>query len=117
MARKPKLNLATAKQADGALAAPRDIYSIVGLSATPYRIKERGDYAKWLDSANLDELHEEAYRVGVMTHPDPRTQKERLEHKFISESTKFGAGIPEIVNPTISAEDRAVAEKILSRGR
>lgn len=117
MARKPKLNLSSAKQADGALAAPRDIYSIVGLSTTPYRIKERADYSKWLDSANLDELHEEAYRVGVMTHPDPHTQKTRLEQKFISESTKFGAGAPEIKNPTISAEDRAAAEKILSRGR
>jgi hypothetical protein len=117
MARKPKINLATAKQADGALAAPRDIYSIVGLSATPYRIKGRADYSKWLESANLDELHEEAYRVGVMTHPDRRTQLARLEQKFIQESTKFGAGIPEVQNPTISAEDRAAAEKILSRGR
>lgn len=117
MARK-KLNLATAKQADGALAAPRDIYSMVGLSTTPYRITDRTAYSKSLAALSLPELHEEAYRVGVMTHPDRQTQIGRLETKFISENTKFGAGIPAVANQGTEDPDiRAQAEKILSRGR
>lgn len=117
MARK-KLNLATAKQADGALAPIRDIYSMVGISSTPYRITDRAAYGKSLGALSLPELHEEAYRVGVMTHPDRQTQINRLEQKFITENTKFGAGIPSVTSQGNDDPDlRAEAEKILSRGR
>lgn len=116
MARK-KLNLATAKQADGALPAPRDIYSMVGISTSPYRATGRAEYSKTVNGLSLPELHEEAYRVGVMTHPDRRTQIGRLEEKFIRESTKFGAGVPTVVQEPMEADARAAAEKILSRGQ
>ncbi len=117
MARK-KLNLATAKQADGALSPIRDIYTAVGLSTIPYKAKDRGEYSRTIGSLSLPELHEEAYRLGVMTHPDRQTQIDRLEQKFIAESTKFGAGIPAVQSQGVEDPDlRAQAEKILSRGR
>lgn len=116
MARK-KLNLATAKQADGSLPTVRDVYSMVGISATPYRITSRADYVKAINGMNLPELHDEAYRVGVMTHPDRHTQISRLEMKFIQESTKFGAGIPTVAQGNGDPALRAEAEKTLSRGR
>ncbi len=117
MARK-KLNLATAKQADGALAPIRDIYTAVGISAVPYQVKNRAEYSRAIGNLSLPELHEEAYRLGVMTHPDRQTQIDRLEQKFISESTKFGAGIPAVRSQGVQDPDlRAEAEKILSRGR
>ncbi len=117
MARK-KLNLATAKQADGSLAAVRDVYSMVGISATPYKITDRNAYSKAIGGLSLPELHEEAYRVGVMTHPDRQTQITRLEQKFITESTKFGAGIPAVQSNGVQDPDlKAQAEQILSRGR
>ena len=117
MARK-KLNLATAKQADGALAPIRDIYSAVGISTIPYKAKDRAEYSRLVASLSLPELHQEAYRLGVMTHPHRQTQNDRLEQKFITESTKFGAGIPAVKSQGVQDPDlRAQAEKILSRGR
>lgn len=118
MARKSKLNLATAKVADGALRAHKSVYDICGIATTSYKHKDLASYSSMLGSMNLMDLQDHAFKVGVLAGPDRTTLIDRLERKFLQENAKF---IPTFEQPEAQkngdAATRAEAERIISRGR
>lgn len=86
MARKKKLDLATAKQADGALPSMRQIEEMVGIKGTSYWEKSYGEYQTMLRSKNLIELHDHAFEVGVVPASHRDMMIDRLERKFLQEN-------------------------------
>lgn len=117
MARKQpsKLNMRTAKVADGASPAT-SVYEIVGLGTTSYKHKTLASYTKMVNGLNMMELHDHAYELGVPTHPDRHTLIDRLERHFIQENAKFTRATEQPDN-SIDESSREAAEKIISRGR
>jgi len=119
MARKKRLDLATAKVADGQLMAGASVYSLVGITDSRYKHKSLASYSKMLNGMDLIELQDHAYEVGTLAGSDRHSLIERLERKFIEESRKFGATAAQPEDPSLDATEdlREQAKKIVSRGR
>lgn len=119
MARKSKINLATAKVADGALKAPKSVYEICGIGTTSYKHRSVAEYSKMLNSLNLIELQDHAFQVGVLAGPDRNTLIGRLEDKFSLENSRFSPAIGQTKDGSKDADPamRAEAERIISRGK
>lgn len=118
MARKAKINLATAKVADGEVRGNTSIYAMCGIATTSYKHTTLAAYSKMINSLNLIELHDHAFQVGTLAGPDRNTLINRLEEKFLRENSKFSPAIGQPIEaPKGSSEARAEAERIISRGR
>lgn len=115
--KKPTINLATAKATNGAQLAPRSVYEICGISQSTYKHDSLAAYSRMLNGLNLIELQEHAFGIGIPAGPDRSTLIDRLERRYLQENSRFRAGIDEPAASTASADQRAEAERILSRGR
>ena len=115
--RKP-VNLSTAQTANGALPSSTAIYDICGISTSHYKARTISDYSKDLNSLNLIELQDEAYKAGVIPSKDRSILIDRLERKFLQSNAKipgsaqsFGGG------GTINKNIHEKALAALARGR
>lgn len=115
--RKSKINLATAKIADGQSRSVQSVYEMVGLSNTNYKHKSLADYSKMINGLNLIELQDHAFNIGSLPGPDRTTLINRLERKFATENARFSAGVEQPDNSSGDPDVRSQAEKILSQGR
>ncbi len=115
--KKPTINLSTAKIADGASVAPRSVYAICGISESTYKHRSVAEYSKMLNSLNLIELQEHAFGIGIPAGPDRNTLIDRLERRYLQENSRFRGGIEQPAANGATADQRAEAERILSRGR
>jgi hypothetical protein len=120
-ARKPrkKVNLATAKTADGEVRTPTSVYEILGISTHGYKTTSLASYSANIKTMNLAQLHEEAYARAVLATDDRATLIERLEKKFIQETSKFKTGTGRTFDeaPAAPETEREQALRTLSRGR
>ncbi len=116
---KKKLNLSTAKTADGALQAPRTVYELIGKPITHYREKTLEEYSKMLGSLDLSELHQIAYKEGVLAGPDRHNLIGRLESRYVSVMAKAYGPRSQPADPSLGGDPaiRAEAERIVARGR
>lgn len=112
---KKKLDLSTAKVADGALKAPKSLYEVMGISTNRYKIKDLASYEKAIARMDLIELQDEAYDKGVTPNSNRDIIIDRLVRRFIHEN----ANVPEPVNAQSEASPDVRAEtlRILARGR
>lgn len=116
--RKAKLNLATAKVADGALATPKSVYEICGIRDGRYGgTKNVGDYERSLAKMDLIELQDEAYNKGVTPNQNRDIIIERLVRGFLQE--RSASRMPDAGSPDTGASEelREQARKVLARGR
>ncbi len=101
-----KLDLATAEQADGALAAPRSAYEIAGIQDTHYREKTYAAYEKKLTAMGLDELHDLAYDQAVVGSDSRAETIKRLLDKYLTDNPGQ--------REAVAAQRRADAEGVTS---
>lgn len=117
--RPKKVNLATAKVADGALESPKSIYEICGIASHSYNTSNLEEYKRSISSLNLMQLQEEAYNKGILPTDSREMLLDRLERKFIGEVSKFKTS----KGQTFESKDtpaealRREALNILSRGK
>jgi hypothetical protein len=118
MARKKKLDLTTAKTADGALYSPKSVYEIVGLNDSLFPTSNYEEYQKLLSTMNTIDLVDHAYRLGVVATSDRQSLIDRLERKFLQERARSSVHTDSVdAAGGADAESRKIAERILSRGR
>lgn len=111
-ARKPKIDLAKAQVADGALHAPRSVYEVIGARDTQYSHSDYASYQKWLQAQDLITLQDHAYKLGVVATANMGHLVDRLERRFLKERSRFPAQIQPQAN-TASDDIRARAEAIM----
>lgn len=109
------LNLASATVATGALAAPKSIYEIMGLTSKLYSTADYATYQKDIASMSLHTLHEHAYEVGIAANGDRNLLIDALERRFIKEHGRQG-GARETVKKTQAEEMREQALRALAHG-
>ena len=109
------INLASATVATGALAAPKSIYEIMGLTSKLYTTSDYETYQKDIAAMSLHVLHEHAYEVGVAASGDRNLLVDALERRFIKEHGRQGRA-KEVENRTPAQEMRALALRALSHG-
>lgn len=90
-ARRTKLNLTTAKIADGSLPAPANVYEIIGHKTSVYRTSNYGEYQRFLKGLNLADMQDHAYDVGEVPIDSRDVLIDRLERRFLEETSKFAA--------------------------
>lgn len=112
-----KLDLATAKVADGQLKSPASVYEICGMITNAYGTTSLETYSKRLAEMNLIELQDHAYKIGALATNDRSVLIDRLERKFIQEVSRFRATGQETSKDSGNNESREAALRILSRGR
>jgi hypothetical protein len=115
-----KVNLATAKVADGEVKSPTNVYDIVGIPTHRYKTTSLASYSANLKAMNLIQLQEEAYNRAVLATESRDILIDRLERKFIQETSKFktssdGRSFEAQPVKEESLHDQAL--RILSRGR
>jgi hypothetical protein len=116
MAARKKLDLTKAKVADGALAAPRSVYEMVGISTHSYGTNNRAEYEATINHMNLIELQDEAYKHGVLASESRSITIDRLLEKFVHEQTKFSSTTDDFIS-TASKKTQKAALEALARGR
>lgn len=115
-----RVNLATAHTADGEVKSPTSVYDLLGISTHGYKTTNLTSYTATLKSMNLAELHNEAYARAVLGTDNRDVMIDRLEKKFIQETSKFKSAstsrdfTPE---PVVPETERDLAIRTLSRGR
>lgn len=117
--RPKKVNLATAKVADGALSAPKSVYEICGISTHGYNTTNLDDYKGSIKAMNLMQLQEEAYNKGVLPTDSRDMLVDRLEKKFILETSKFKTERGQVIGTKDTPAEalKRQALNILARGR
>lgn len=113
-AQKP-VNIAAATVATGALASPKSIYEIMGLTSKLYSTTDYETYQKDIASMSLHTLHEHAYEVGVAASGDRSILIDALERRFIKENGRQGRA-REAVKKTQAEEMREQALRALAHG-
>ena len=118
MARKKRLNIETAEQADGALEATRSAYDIAGIRDVRYRETTFAAYREKLAGMDLIELHDHAYDLAVVPSASRPETIKRLEDKYLSVNPEQRIAYgKERQAAAARAEDETVAqraERILS---
>lgn len=112
-----KIDLSTAKVADGQLKASSSVYEMCGMNTNPYGTTSLETYTKRLAEMNLIELQDHAYKIGALATNDRSVLIDRLERKFLQEVSRFRATGQETGKGAAVAEQRETALRILSRGR
>lgn len=84
-----KLNLASAKIADGALNSPKSVYEIIGYDPNHYKTNDLSSYSNSLRGLPLYELQSEAQRLGITPGFTRDICIKRLEERFAREQKKF----------------------------
>lgn len=112
---KEPLNLASATVATGALAAPKSIYEMMGLTSRLYNTNDYETYQKDIAAMSLHTLHEHAYEVGIAANGDRNLLIDALERRFIKEHGRQGAA-KEVVKKTQAEEMREQALRALAHG-
>lgn len=115
-----QVNLATAKVADGQTRTPTSVYEIVGIPTHSYKTNHLSQYSRELSTMNLAQLHQEAYARAVLATDSRDVLVDRLEKKFIQETSKFKSASDSRafeVEPEVPETLRDHALRILSRGR
>jgi hypothetical protein len=117
-----RVNLATAHVADGQAKAPTSVYEMLGISTHGYKTTSLAAYSADLKGMNRYQLHEEAYARAVLATDNREILIDRLEKKFIVETSKFKTAngpsdrkFEEVVKKEESIRDQA--SRILARGR
>lgn len=109
------LNLASATVATGALAAPKSIYEIMGLTSKLYNTNDYETYQKDIAAMSLHTLHEHAYEVGIAASGDRNLLIDALERRFIKENGRQGRA-KEVAKKTQAEEMREQALRALAHG-
>lgn len=109
------LNLASATVATGALAAPKSIYEMMGLTSKLYNTNDYETYQKDIAAMSLHTLHEHAYEVGIAANGDRNLLIDALERRFIKENGRQGRA-KEAVKKTQAEEMREQALRALAHG-
>lgn len=104
MARKKKLDLDSAKQADAALPPIRNIFDLVGVKNVSYWQKTYPDYQKYLRGLSMVELIDHAHEVNVVPGPTREIAIDRLERKFLRER-------PEEHEKYLAAKDKGIKDE------
>ena len=84
-----KVDLSTAKVADGELKSSTSVYELLGISTHGYKTSNAAEYTMQLRGMNLLQLQEEAYARAVLPTENKDILIDRLEKKFIQETSKF----------------------------
>lgn len=117
MAGRKKLDISKAKTADAALAAPKSVYEMVGISTHNYVTDDRAAYEGNINRMDLIELQDEAYKHGVLASESRAITIDRLVEKFVREHTKYSSTGQKQVGGDVSDAVRESALKALSRGK
>lgn len=127
MAKKPaqrttppvKIDLATAKTADGATHTATSVYEICGIRSHSYNTNSYDVYKRNLASMNLMQLQEEAYERGIIASGSSEAIVDRLERKYLQEAGRFRTNPTDRVDGRVEDKDtqRDEVMRILSRGR
>lgn len=88
-AKRPKLDLATAKVADGALATAATVYDLIGHKTSSYRTADYGEYQRFLKTLNLADMQDHAHDVNEVPIDNYEVLRDRLERRFLEENSKF----------------------------
>lgn len=91
--KKPKINLGTAEQADGALAAPVSAYELVGIRDIRYREQSYSAYEARLRSTHLSDLQDECYRIGVVASSNKEVTIQRMLERYLKENPREREGL------------------------
>lgn len=112
-----KIDLATAKVADGELKAPVSVYEICGISENAYGTTSFESYKKKLASMNLIQLQDHAFKIGALATQDRSVLIDRLERKFLQDTARLRATGQKKADSDPTAANREQALQILARGR
>jgi hypothetical protein len=88
-----RVNIATAKVADGEIKSPTSVYEILGIPTHGYKSSSLAAYSADLRGMNLYQLQEEAYNRAVLATDSKEVLIDRLEKKFIQETSKFKTAV------------------------
>jgi len=112
-----KLDLATAKIADGALTAPANVYEIIGHKVSVYTTSDYLTYQKQLRGMALYDMQEHAHEVGEIPTDNREVLIDRLERRFLEATSKFAAAKAKSSdsNTAVSADSKVL--EFLKRGR
>ncbi len=113
MAKRKKIDLATAMVADAEIKSPTSLYEICGVRTSTYRTANVEEYEESLKSLDLLRLQEEAYAHAVPATQNREAIIDRLVKKFILIVGRVGAKN----DAKDSGSLREQAKNILARGR
>ena len=108
------------RTADGEVRSHTSVYEILGIRTHDYKTVSLASYSAGLKTMNLAQLHEEAYQRAVLATDDRSTLIDRLEKKFIQETSKFKSSATgrTFNEPAPAPEtEREQALRTLARGR
>jgi hypothetical protein len=100
MPRKKKIDMDKMSQTHGALASPRPVTEVMGYG-NPYSTAVYEDYRKQIKAMTDIDLHDHAYKVGVVPVTNRSILEDRLEKQFLTAQSKH---IYQAVPTTMSAE-------------
>ncbi len=106
--------MSKAQVANGALPAPVSIYGMLGISTDTYRAKNIQEYSKNLANMDLLQLQEEAYEVGIAAFGNRANIIDRLERKYLQETTKY-AGVGQETADDMTPELREQGMKAMRK--
>ena len=115
-----KVNLSTAKVADGEVKSPTSVYEILGISTHGYKTNNLDTYSRDIKAMNLMQLQEEAYERAIIATENRDILIDRLEKKFIQETSKFKAASSKLTDKKEEPKEESLkdqATRILARGR
>ena len=116
MAKRKKIDLATAMVADAEVKSPTSLYEICGVRTSSYRTSNVEEYKASLAALNLIQLQDEAYQHAVPATQNREAIISRLVDKFILTVGRLGAKTAHEDGDEASAI-RQQAKNIMARGR
>ena len=105
------LDLATAHVTDGALAAPRSLYDIIGQTRSSYDTRDFSVYRARIQAMELFQLQQHAKDLGVLPSHTKELTIRRLEEAFLKENnqTRKTQARTEALTPEQALKQRAEA--------
>lgn len=114
-----RIDLSKAKVADGEVRTHTSVYEIMGVSTHGYHTTNASQYSQELRAMNLLQLQDEAYRRAITPTDNREMLLDRLERRFLQETSKFktaeGRSFTKEPDGEVSLKDQAL--RVLSRGR
>lgn len=112
-----KVDLSTAHVADGQTASSQSVYDLVGIPSHGYSTTNLEQYRRGIIAMNLIQLQDEAYDKGVLATENRDILIDRLERKFLQETSKFRVATGQKRDEPKEDSMRDQALRILARGR
>lgn len=103
-------------QTNGALNAPTSIYDIIGYKHSPYKTSNVEVYLHSINTMHPSDLEAHAMEVGVAPNDNREQLIASLEKAFLTYQGMFNSA-RQPAGVKMTAEDAAIAEKIMKRGK